>query len=261
MKKNKILTLLLVITCECFILSCSKDKETSDVSSTTPFELRMTDAIANYNAVNIDVQAIEVKTDIGATIMLNVNPGVYNLLDYANGVDTLIATGSIPTATVSQVRLILGNNNSVVDSNGVLHPMDTPSAQESGLKLNVHAALQPGVTYAMLIDFDANRSIVVTGNGQYKLKPVIRVISQALTGSIHGTVAPASALPATVLAINGTDTVTTTTDASGNFLFQGMASATYSVVIVPQSPHLIFTYPNVSVSVGVMTELNIITIP
>src|SRR6185369_10689592 len=113
MKKNKTLSFLLTILAISFLSSCTKDKELS-TASTTPFELRMTDAIAAYDAVNIDVTAVEVKTDGGATILLNVNPGVYNLLDYANGNDTLIAVGTIPTSTVSQVRLILGNNNSVV---------------------------------------------------------------------------------------------------------------------------------------------------
>ncbi len=261
MRKTKILTLLLAAVCECFILSCSKDKEAT-ATATTPFELRMTDAPANYIAVNIDVQAVEVKTNNGGTIMLNINPGVYNLLDYANGVDTLIAVGNIPTSTVSQVRLILGNNNSVEDSTGI-HSLDTPSAQESGLKLNVHAELQAGVTYAMLLDFDANRSIIVTGSGTYKLKPVIRVITQATSGSIHGTVAPADALPATVLAIQGTDTIaTTSTDASGNFLLQGMAVGTYTIVIVPQLPHVILTYSTtVTVTLGQITELGIIPVP
>jgi len=261
MRTTKILTLLLTAVCESFILSCTKDKEPVAVNSTTPFELRMTDAPANFNAVNIDIQAVEVKTNNGATVMLNVNQGVYNLLDFANGVDSLIASGNIPTSTVSQVRLILGNNNSVVDSNGV-HSLDTPSAQESGLKLNVHAELQAGVTYYMLIDFDANHSILQTGNGQYKLKPVIRVITQAISGSIHGTVSPASALPATILAINGNDTITTTTDAAGNFLFQGMAVGTYTIVVIPQPPHLLVTYSvNVNVTLGQITELGIIPIP
>ena len=41
--------------------------------------------------------------------------------------------------------------------------LTTPSAQHSRLKLNVHAELKEGITYKMLLDFDAAPSIVKTG--------------------------------------------------------------------------------------------------
>ncbi len=256
--KNKLMFLLLISGASLF-LACSKDKDETTSASTTQFNVRMTDAIAAYDSVNIDIIAVEVKTSGGGTVMLNVNPGVYNLLDYANGVDTLIATATIPTATVSQVRLILGPNNSVVVS-GVRYPLNTPSAQESGLKLQVHTELQPGIAYTMLLDFDANRSIVTTGSGSYQLKPVIRVITQAANGSIHGIVSPLTALPATVYAIMGNDTVTTTTDATGSFLFQGMTTGSYSIVVLPQPPFTVNTTANVNVSVGILTEVGTIIV-
>jgi len=262
MKKNKSLILALSITALISVFSaCKKDNdESSNNPGTTKFELRMTDAPTNvYTAVNIDVQGVEVKTSNGATIMLNVNPGVYNLLDYSNGVDTLLAFGDIQTSTVSQVRLILGSNNSVV-ANGNTYPLATPSAQQSGLKLNVHAQLIAGVIYRMLIDFDANTSIVNEGNGSYSLKPVIRVVTVAESGSIHGIVMPAAALPAAIIAVQGSDTVTTYTDANGNFLLHGMAAGTYSITVVPQAPYHEQTITNVSVTIGVATELNTITV-
>ena len=43
--------------------------------------------------------------------------------------------------------------------------LTTPSAQHSGLKLNVHAELTEGITYKILLDFDAVRSVVKTGSG------------------------------------------------------------------------------------------------
>src|SRR5688500_5629775 len=113
------LALLLIFT------SCSKDK---DETGTTEFSVRMTDAPGPFDEVNIDIQGVEVKSNQG-TYMLNVNNGVYNLLDFVNGTDTLIATAGIPSGIVSQIRLILGNNNSV-KINGQLYPLDTPSAQE-----------------------------------------------------------------------------------------------------------------------------------
>jgi hypothetical protein len=59
---------------------------------------------------------------------------------------------------------------------GVSYPLSTPSAEQSGLKLQVNATLEAGVVYTILLDFDANKSIVVTGNNTYKLKPVVSII-------------------------------------------------------------------------------------
>jgi len=41
------------------------------------------------------------------------------------------------------------------------------------LKINVHAELQPNMSYKVVLDFDSDKSIVKTGNNKYKLKPVI----------------------------------------------------------------------------------------
>src|SRR5437763_14254169 len=113
-KKGLILTLSVSALFSVFT-ACHKDESSTTKNGTTPFELRMTDATTNvFTAVNIDVQGVEVKTDNGATINLNVHSGVYNLLNFSNGVDTLLAYGDIQTSTVSQVRLILGSNNTVV---------------------------------------------------------------------------------------------------------------------------------------------------
>ena len=101
---------------------------------------------------------------------------MYNLLDYQGDLDTLIGSAVIPAQTIQQVRLVLGTDNSImVDS--VLHDLKTPSAQQSGLKINVHENIANIDTFNLLIDFDAEQSVVEQGNGQYSLKPVIRVVN------------------------------------------------------------------------------------
>ena len=239
--------------------ACKKEESTTTVG-TTPVKVRMTDAPASYDQINVDIIGVEFKVNSGTTVNLDVNPGIYNLLDFTNGADTLIASADVPSGELSQVRLILGPNNSIV-VDGQPYPLETPSAMQSGLKLNVHSTLQPGVLYELLLDFDANQSIVVEGNGTYKLKPVIRVISVATSGSMHGIIITPTALPATITATNNTTLTvySTQTDANGNFLLRGLPSGTYSVTITPEVPFPATTINNVSITIGALTELGPIT--
>jgi len=104
-----------------------------------------------------------------------------------------------------------------------------PSAQTSGLKLNVHSEVMPGLIYTYVIDFEANKSIAKTGNGKYILKPIIRVFNEALTGGFQGNVQPVEANPL-IQAIFQDDTTTTIADAeTGNFMIRGLQEGLYKV--------------------------------
>lgn len=230
--------------------SCDKDKD----KETAHLSVRMTDAPGDYSAVMVDVQAVEV-TGNGSTVMLNANAGIYNLLNFSNGLDTLIASGDLEAGTVSQIRLILGTNNSVT-VNGVVYPLSTPSAQQSGLKLQVNQTIEPGVSYSVLLDFDANQSVVKQGNGDYQLKPVIRTIDAAITGSIKGSITPIGA-KATVTAISNGISYSSVTNSTGKFLIGGLPAGTYVVTVTPALPLLPVTLIGKVVVVGVATDLGI----
>lgn len=244
---------VLVVLVSAFFGACKND----NTDGTTFVKVRMTDAPGNFQQVNVDLTGVEFKMNSGTVVNLNVTAGVYNLLDFVNGIDTLIASSDVESGTLSQVRLILGANNTVkVD--GVVYPLSTPSAMQSGLKLNLNSELIPGVDYNLLLDFDANQSIVLTGNGEYQLKPVIRAISEATTGSVHGSIVTILALPAKVSVTNGAEIYTTVTDASGNFLMRGLPAGTYSFTITPALPFQAVTIANVNVLVGIRTQLTAI---
>lgn len=249
---KKILSVIVLIL---VIVSCKKDPVSSPQPNRepTPYYVRLTDAPALYQAVYVDIQGVEIKGNNNSTVMLNVTPGIYNLLDFSNGVDTLIATGSLYVDNVQQIRLILGPNNSVVVNN-VSYPLKTPSAQQSGLKLQVHQDLQPGVAYYVLLDFDASLSIVEHGNGDYSLKPVIRTIQTALSGSIKGKIVP-SGVFATVVATSGPNSYSTIANANGEFIIAGLPAGTYNIVITPAAPYNPITLNNIVVTVGGSTNL------
>jgi hypothetical protein len=209
--------------------------------------------------VYIDLQGVEITGDNGQTVLLNVHSGIYNLLNFSNGIDTLIATGSLEASGVQQIRLILGTNNSVVVNN-VSYPLSTPSADQSGLKLQVHQTLQAGVMYYVLLDFDANKSIVETGNGTYKLKPVIRTIETPISGSIKGKISPAGALAFVTATSSASLTYSSNVTSSGDFMLMGLPSGTYSVTITPVLPFAPVTRTNITVTTGVTTNIGTIAL-
>jgi hypothetical protein len=236
--------------------ACKKEEPTSSSttsSGTTPLYVRMTDAPGDYEEVNIDLVSVEVNSDNGGWQTLKCKQGIYNLLKLSNGLDTMIGNSVIPSGNVSQIRLILGEHNTL-KTNGVVYPLSTPSAEQSGLKLQVHENLVPNIAYTILLDFDAGRSIVQTGSGAYKLKPVIRTIPQATNGGIKGTVSPTAAKP-NVLAILGTDTTSTYADSTnGNFLLKGLKAGSYKLVFRAATPYKDSTITGVNVNLGAITQ-------
>ncbi len=151
------------------LFSCTKNE---DKFATLSIQLK--DAPASFDSVLVEVLNVEVHTDMGGWQSLQTHQGIYNLLELQDNVDTaLVMAQQLPAGLISQVRLILGVNNRVVVS-GVSYPLSISSQDETGLKLNIHEVLQPNTPYVLVMDFDALQSIHQTGNGAYKLKPVVR---------------------------------------------------------------------------------------
>ncbi|TNE82428.1 MAG: DUF4382 domain-containing protein [Bacteroidetes bacterium] len=218
----------------------------------------MTDAPGPYDEVNVEIVGVEIHSDVNGWNTLAMSaPGVYNLLDFTNGLDTLIASSTLPSGNISQLRLILGDNNTVVIG-GTSYPLKTPSAQQSGLKLQIHQNLIPDITYTILLDFDASQSIVETGNGKYILKPVLRTITEGIDGIIQGNLDPD--MVAQIWAIHNGDTFGTYSDSSGAFMIKGLEAGTYQVDILPPSPYADTTFNGVGVVNGQITNMGTLNI-
>ncbi|HWB64625.1 MAG TPA: DUF4382 domain-containing protein, partial [Chitinophagales bacterium] len=109
MKKLKFLIMLLAVV-PMLMTGCKKNK--SGQTSTVKFNI--TDAPADFDALNIDVQGVQVHTQADGWVTLSSSLGTINILNYVNGSSTLVAQGDISAGTIDQVRLMLGSDNSVV---------------------------------------------------------------------------------------------------------------------------------------------------
>ena len=136
--------------------------------------IMLTDAPAEWDEVNIDLKQVNVRfsDDTASWIALPTRDSIYNLLDLQNGLDTLIAQGTVPSNTLREVRLVLGDDNTI-KVNGQSYPLTIPSGATSGLKIKVNKKLNATIE-TIVLDFDAGMSVNAEQDG-YKLRPVIQV--------------------------------------------------------------------------------------
>lgn len=232
---STILSGVVILTTVLLAVSCQKNKNNGDKPR---LQVRLTDAPdPNVKEVWVDIKGITIKMGDSADITLtNAYPGLYNLLDLTNGKDTILADAEIPVGRISQIRLLLGPDNYIITKNNERINLTTPSAQQSGLKVQIQQDVTGGMLYRLILDFDAAKSVVKAGNsGQYILKPVLRVLSFAPSGgSAKGVVAPDSIVTA-VYAINGPDTVasTFTQVGNGNYYIKDIPAGSYTFSYVP----------------------------
>lgn len=162
--KTKALSLA-ALACSLLLFSCKKD------ARTVPVQLLLTDNPINYEEVNVDIREVHLKiNDDAAWTRIDTKDSVYNLLDYQDGVTTVIAQDEVPEGFLKEVRFVLGPNNSVV-VDGTEYPLQAPSAESSGLKIKIDKDLKETLN-TFTLDFDAALS-VKEENGGYKLSPVI----------------------------------------------------------------------------------------
>ncbi|MEO6032346.1 MAG: DUF4382 domain-containing protein [Burkholderiaceae bacterium] len=211
----------------------------------------LTDAPScGYDAVHITVEKVRVHQSSGAgdgdagwsEVVLS-PPRRVDLLTLTNGVLEDLGQTTLPAGKYTQMRLVLAANgpidalaNSVTPTGGAEVALTTPSAQQSGLKLNVDIDVAPDQTADVVLDFDACKSVVRRGNsGQYNLKPVIAVVPvvSSAGGRVVGYVDPSIALGSTLVSLQagGVPVKATTPDVNGKFVLYPVPPGSYALVV------------------------------
>lgn len=222
MKKYFSLTLFLVVAL-IFLSGCTGDLITpgTENDSTSPtqedevvpgkgiLKIYLTDAPGDYKEVNINISKIEGHiADDGEEgyweVLKEWTEGLLVDLIKLEDVSILLASLELETNKYTQLRLFLmgeeGDAWVVLEgSEGPegptsTEPLEIPSVYQTGIKLNRPFEIVAGMITKLTIDFDAEKSVIKTGNGKYKMKPVIHVTSEIYseeevsTSSVFGTV-------------------------------------------------------------------------
>ena len=213
--------------------------------------LAITDAPScGYDAVNITIEKVRVHQSVNAAdgdagwseIVLKPARRI-DLLALSNGVLQDLGQTELPAGKYTQLRLVLAANgvatpltNSVQPTGQAETALTTPSAQQSGLKLNTDIDVASDKIADFVLDFDACKSVVKRGNsGQYNLKPVISVIPRLsdagmrVVGYVDTAIAGSGALVS--LQSNGVAVKATAPDANGQFVLYPVPAGTYDLVV------------------------------
>jgi len=243
-------------------------------------QLKLVDAPGDYLGVNVEIVDIRYnntenedgwvsfEAPEGTEYPINVD-----LTELIAGNDILLTDEVIPAGMMKQIRLVLGENNSLLvegedGSEYEIFPLNTPSAMQSGLKLNLDTELAGGFTYTFILDWNVQESVVDTGSGTYNLRPVIKVNAEATSGAISGKLVevingvetPLAGITNVMLS-DDTNDWNTETNIDGEFVFQGLGAGedryTLTINEVGYQIHEIF---DIDVTVGAFTDLETITL-
>jgi len=218
------------------LIGCSD--QTTNVDPVDPngrLKMYLIDSPAALDSVIICVTRVEVhkagNDSTSGWFVINDSTRYFDLLQLTNGASAILGDTSLPAGQYTQIRLFIGDGSYVIDQ-GIKHDLEVPSGSKSGLKLIHQFTIESNKLYELLLDFNVEKSIVITGNGQYKLKPTIKVTPVVISGSISGQVLPLDAQP-TIWTVFGIDTITTYTDLQGHFKLMGLLQGLYDVNIIP----------------------------
>jgi len=261
--------------------SCNDDDSNSNADARV--QLKLVDAPGDYLEVNIEIIDIRYNDSEGEDGWKSFGspedyPMHIDLTTLIAGNSFLLTDEEIPPGMLKQIRLVLSDQNTLViegetEGETITEDLDTPSSQQSGLKLKIDTELEPGFSYTFILDWDVNKSIVKAGNsGKYILKPTINVIAEVNSGTIEGHVigdildddnpepVPLQDVLVMVFLPEGTESIaSTTTDAEGNFTLSGLAEIEGGYIIkIEENAFIHYQSEPIMVTVGAVTTLETI---
>lgn len=156
------------ISCEDHIASSSFIRSVSNyLKSSTPNIAENNDIRQfNYHAYGKPAEA-------ASWHKLKTNPGIYNLINLITNDALVVSDGLVSTRAVSQIRILLGDINTVL-VDGVVYSLLSPTAPSPGLKLPKHTLQALDSANVIVLDLDIEQSVNHLGNGEFRPVPVVR---------------------------------------------------------------------------------------
>jgi hypothetical protein len=113
-----------------------------------------------------------------------------DLLKFQGGQWTGLFNATVPAGHYSWMRLGIDLSKSYIQINGAQYGLQCTSCDNVGYKINTSFDVAQDATLTMMLDFDLRKSITdpSSANQDYILRPTVRMIENAASGSISGSV-------------------------------------------------------------------------
>ncbi len=165
-----------------FAAGCGSQQGTLVMQITdAPSDLNIEKALITLSSIEVHTAAVE-SQDENATnetasgwVTVVQEPKTFDLIQLVD-VTALLGETLLPAGKYTQIRLHL--DSAVITIDGQEFVLDVPS---DSLKLVKSFDIIAGQTTTLTLDFDAQESVVATGNGDYRLKPTVKVLSETET--------------------------------------------------------------------------------
>lgn len=255
----------------CLLGSCQKERnEPAPVNTAQAIKVYLTDhATPVFDSVFIDITGLELKLEDDSLpndgwVSLTIRPGIYNILRYRNGLDTLFGTGTLPNGRIRKARLTLGTRNTAVQAGQVFNLRVKDEDRQVEIRLEEDQYEISNGQIAFWLDFDAGNSIQIDNSGSgsghgYRLRSQLRAFCNSRSGRIEGKVLPMAADPI-VKAVLGADTATAIPENDGRYRIVGLRPGNYQLIFDGQPPFRDTTVQSVTVRVNEDTRLPDITL-
>lgn len=183
-----------------------------------------------------------------------------------SGVPTPIVEGAVPAGSYKQFRIFSPSESGseakavyLLMKDGSKIPLRIPSGQQTGLKIVLEGSLEVAIdaTTSLNLAFDLAHSLVVTGNGKYMLKPVVKATGDVTSGAVVGTVTfKGTPVDAGVIVSTGNTTIATArAGVDGKYSIAVLAApASYDFTFAHQLPSgVIYTATKTGVAIAANT--------
>ena len=168
----------------------------SNSESTSMFKVYLTDMpfpFDDADSANVVIERVELigSADSTESIILVDTARAFNLLDLRNGVVAELAEIDVPLDEYAQLRMIVGEDASVVLNDGRVFDLKVPSGSQTGIKINLPDVDFLSVTDSSVVtvDFNVEESFVVKGNpttvagiNGFNFKPVLKIAELSIDG-------------------------------------------------------------------------------
>jgi len=169
---------LAIIVLSLFLMtSCSNELETETFENSTLVTVKLqgtpsTLSKANLEVVDIQLRVLEDESNPNAWVSLNtVNTGIHDLTKITdNTVVTLVDFEEIPSEFIYNIKLVLGDNNTMV-KNGLEYVLDMAPEYNNASVNIVGKQLMSNKIYDFVLVFDVDGSIEMSSEGNANLNP------------------------------------------------------------------------------------------